>query len=411
MKRKQIGKKIAKTVTAVTLAAILAINITPGIAKADTTSQIQQSIADKQAQIKAAQDEKNAIKANITNIQNVKKQLEKSKNDLSAFVTQLDNNVSDIEEKIDQLNEDIETKTAEIEQSRKELEEAEQVKADQYAAMKKRVKALYEQGDDYYLELLITAHGFGDFLNNMENINKLADYDSRMYAQYQQTVDYCEACKAKLEAEEEVLEETKQAAEDEKKAVEELIAEKEKEITAYENDINNKEAAIKAYEQELAVTSSVISELEKAVAAERAKLNTNRTYDGGMFCWPAPSFTRVSSEYGYRVHPILGVQKFHNGVDLAAPGGSDILAAYDGTVVAAAYNDTMGNYVMIDHGGELYTIYMHASKLLCSAGQNVSRGQRIALVGTTGRSTGNHLHFTVRLNGQYVSPWNYIPHP
>lgn len=411
MKRKQIGKKIAKTVTAVTLAAILAINITPGIAKADTTSQIQQSIADKQAQIKAAQDEKNAIKANITNIQNVKKQLEKSKNDLSAFVTQLDNNVTDIEAKIDQLNEDIETKTAEIEQSRKELEEAEQVKADQYAAMKKRVKALYEQGDDYYLELLITAHGFGDFLNNMENINKLADYDSRMYAQYQQTVDYCEACKAKLEAEEEVLEETKQAAEDEKKAVEELIAEKEKEITAYENDINNKEAAIKAYEQELAVTSSVISELEKAVAAERAKLNTNRTYDGGMFCWPAPSFTRVSSEYGYRVHPILGVQKFHNGVDLAAPGGSDILAAYDGTVVAAAYNDTMGNYVMIDHGGELYTIYMHASKLLCSAGQNVSRGQRIALVGTTGRSTGNHLHFTVRLNGQYVSPWNYIPHP
>ena len=411
MKRKQIGKKIAKTVTAVTLAAILAINITPGIAKADTTSQIQQSIADKQAQIKAAQDEKNAIKANITNIQNVKKQLEKSKNDLSAFVTQLDNNVTDIEAKIDQLNEDIETKTAEIEQSRKELEEAEQVKANQYAAMKKRVKALYEQGDDYYLELLITAHGFGDFLNNMENINKLADYDSRMYAQYQQTVDYCEACKAKLEAEEEVLEETKQAAEDEKKAVEELIAEKEKEITAYENDINNKEAAIKAYEQELAVTSSVISELEKAVAAERAKLNTNRTYDGGMFCWPAPSFTRVSSEYGYRVHPILGVQKFHNGVDLAAPGGSDILAAYDGTVVAAAYNDTMGSYVMIDHGGELYTIYMHASKLLCSAGQNVSRGQRIALVGTTGRSTGNHLHFTVRLNGQYVSPWNYIPHP
>ena len=411
MKRKQIGKKIAKTVTAVTLAAILALNITPGIAKADTTSQIQQSIADKQAQIKAAQDEKNAIKANITNIQNVKKQLEKSKNDLSAFVTQLDNNVSDIEDKISQLNDDIDKKTKEIDQSRKELEEAEQVKADQYAAMKKRVKALYEQGDDYYLELLITAHGFGDFLNNMENINKLADYDSRMYAQYQQTVDYCEACKAKLEAEEEVLEETKQAAEDEKKAVEELIAEKEKEITAYENDINNKEAAIKAYEQELAVTSSVISELEKAVAAERAKLNTNRTYDGGMFCWPAPSFTRVSSEYGYRVHPILGVQKFHNGVDLAAPGGSDILAAYDGTVVAAAYNDTMGNYVMIDHGGELYTIYMHASKLLCSAGQNVSRGQRIALVGTTGRSTGNHLHFTVRLNGQYVSPWNYIPHP
>jgi len=232
-----------------------------------------------------------------------------------------------------------------------------------------------------------------------------------MYAQYQQTVDYTTACKEKLEAEEAVLEETRQAAEDEKKAVEELIAQKEQEIAAYQSDINNKEAAIKSYENDLAVFNSVISELEKAVAAERAKLNVNRSYDGGMFCWPAPSFTRVSSEYGYRTHPILGVQKFHNGVDLAAPGGSDILAAYDGAVVAAAYNSSMGNYVMIDHGGDLYTIYMHASKLLVSAGQNVSKGQRIALVGTTGSSTGNHLHFTVRLNGQYVSPWNYIPHP
>ena len=411
MKRKQLGKRIAKTVTATALAAVLALSLTHGVAKADTATEIQQNIAAKQAQIKAAQDEKNAIKANITNVQNIKKQLEKSRNDLSAYVTQLDNNVSDIEDKIAQLNSDIEAKTAEIEQSRKELEEAEQVKADQYASMKKRVKALYEQGDDYYLELLITAHGFGDFLNNMENINKLADYDARMYSQYQQTVDYCETCKAKLEAEEEVLEETKTAAEDEKKAVEELIAQKEQEIAAYQSDINNKEAAIKSYENDLAVFNSVISELEKAVAAERAKLNVNRNYDGGMFCWPAPSFTRVSSEYGYRTHPILGVQKFHNGVDLAAPGGSDILAAYDGTVVAAAYNSSMGNYVMIDHGGDLYTIYMHASKLLCSAGQSVSRGQRIALVGTTGSSTGNHLHFTVRLNGQYVSPWNYIPHP
>ena len=98
-------------------------------------------------------------------------------------------------------------------------------------------------------------------------------------------------------------------------------------------------------------------------------------------------------------------------MDLAAPGGSDILAAYNGVVVAAAYNSSMGNYVMIDHGGSLYTIYMHSSKLLVSAGQTVTRGQRIALVGTTGNSTGNHLHFTVKLNGAYVSPWNYIVKP
>ena len=149
----------------------------------------------------------------------------------------------------------------------------------------------------------------------------------------------------------------------------------------------------------------------QAVAADKAKLAQARSYDGGAFCWPAPSYTRVSSEYGYRIHPIYGTQKFHNGVDLAAPGGSPILAAYDGVVVAATYNASMGNYVMIDHGDGLYTIYMHASSLLVSAGQSVSRGQKIALVGSTGNSTGNHLHFSVRLNGSYVSPWNYISRP
>ena len=127
-----------------------------------------------------------------------------------------------------------------------------------------------------------------------------------------------------------------------------------------------------------------------------------------MFKWPAPSYTRISDDYGNRIHPILGVQQFHNGVDMAAPGGSPILAAYDGKVVASAYNASMGNYIMINHGDGLYTIYMHASALYVSTGDTVTRGQKIAAVGTTGRSTGNHLHFSVRKDGAYVSPWNYL---
>ena len=103
-----------------------------------------------------------------------------------------------------------------------------------------------------------------------------------------------------------------------------------------------------------------------------------------------------------------GTEKFHNGIDIGAPSGSSILAAYDGEVVSAAYDSVMGNYVMINHGSGLYTIYMHASALYVSSGQKVSRGEQIAAVGSTGRSTGPHLHFTVRLNGSYVSPWNYV---
>lgn len=410
MRKKVVGKVIKSLVACAMIVTILVCSY-PGRAKADTVSDIQSSIQEKQEQIKEAQKEKDAIKANITNIQNVKKQLEQSKADLTAYVVELDNTISDIEEKIETLNNDIAAKQAEIDQSRRELEAAEKVRDDQYSAMKKRVQVLYEQGDDYYLELLLTSHGFSDFLNSMENINKLADYDNKMYASYKETVRYAEACKEQLEEEEAVLEEAKKASEEEKKAMEELVSVKQQEIEAYQSDIANKEKAIKEYEDDLAIQNSVISELERAVAAEKAKLVQSRVYDGGKFCWPAPSYTRVSSEYGYRIHPTLGVEKFHNGVDLAAPGGSDILAAYDGEVVAAAYNGSMGNYVMIDHGDGLYTIYMHASKLLVSSGQVVVRGQRIALVGTTGRSTGNHLHFSVRVNGSYVSPWNYIVAP
>ena len=167
---------------------------------------------------------------------------------------------------------------------------------------------------------------------------------------------------------------------------------------------------VKEYEADIAEQNETIKALEAIVAEERKKLaaEQGRKYDGGVFAWPAPSYTRISDDYGNRTHPILGTQQFHNGIDMAAPGGSAILAAYDGKVVAAAYSGSMGNYIMIDHGDSLYTIYMHASALYVSKGQEVNRGDKIAAVGSTGRSTGNHLHFSVRLNGSYVSPWSYL---
>ena len=132
------------------------------------------------------------------------------------------------------------------------------------------------------------------------------------------------------------------------------------------------------------------------------------TYDNGPFKFPLASYTRVSDDYGNRIHPTLGIQQFHNGVDFASPKGTAIYAAYDGVVVAATYSATMGNYVMIDHGDSLYTIYMHASALYVKKDDIVTRGETIAAVGSTGRSTGNHLHFSVRRDGAYVSPWEYL---
>ncbi len=378
---------------------------------ANRISELEASIQEKEQAIDAAESEKDALSASLTSVENIKKELEQSRANLSAYVQELDANVAKIQENIESLTVQIETKEQEIAEAQLELEAAVQDEENQYNAMQERMQSIYEQGDGYYLELLAEAGSFADFLNKLDYIEQLSQYDNNMLIEYQGMVEYVSLCKEQLEIEREILDETKIAAQNEQKALEELIGVKQNEIAAFEADISKKEEIIAAYEAEIAEQTAVIEALEAAVAADRESLWGERVYNGGMFCWPAPSYTRISDDYGYRQHPILNVQQFHTGVDMAAPGGTPILAAYDGMVVQAAYNSSMGNYVMIDHGSGLYTIYMHAQKLMVSAGEEVSRGEQIATVGSTGRSTGNHLHFGVRLNGSYVSPWGYISKP
>lgn len=374
--------------------------------------EIEDSIKEKQEQIDKAQKEQKEIKSNISNINKMVDELEKQKDDLTAYVSELDDKVTEVEANIEELEAAIAKKEEDIAQTEAELEEAKQVQLNQYNAMKARIKFMYEKGDYYYMEMLFMAQSFGDMVNKADYIEQLSAYDKKKLTEYIDYCEYVEECRVALEAEKETLNVAKAQVEEEKSNLETLIGEKEREITAKETDINNKEQAIKEYEAYLAEQTSIIKTLEAAVAEQRKKLMEESgeiiTYDGGMFKFPAPQYTRVSDDYGYRIHPTLGVKQFHNGVDLASPGGSPILAAYDGEVVAAAYSATMGNYIMINHGNDLYTIYMHASKLYVSQGEKVARGQKIAAVGSTGRSTGNHLHFSVRLKGDYVSPWNYL---
>ena len=374
-------------------------------------SALEQSIKEKEAAISSARNEKNELAKGKTNVEKIKQSLENSKADLSQYVSELDAQVVAIEDKIADLKGQIAVKEKQIEETKKDLEEAIAIKDNQYECMKKRVKAIYEQGDSFYLELLLNSKGLGDFLNQMDYIEDLSKYDDRMFKEYQETVEYVTICEEQLEEEEALLQATKEAAEDEQAAIEELISQKEAEIASVENAIGDQERALRELEAEIAEQNATISELERIVAQEKKALENMRVYDGGAFCWPCPAYKYVSSDFGNRIHPTLKINLFHNGVDLAAPAGSNILAAYDGEVVSASYTGAMGNYVMIDHGGGLYTVYMHASKLNVSEGQEVKRGDVIAFVGSTGRSTGNHLHFSVRLNGEYVSPWNYIVKP
>lgn len=384
----------------------------PFVSQADEISELKQSIAQKQKEIEETQSQRKQLEGGMTDVKQIISSLETSKSNLASYVKQLDTELTAAQTRITELSDMITEKENEIIQTKAELDEAIAREAAQYDAMKLRIQNMYERGTDFYLEAIFSAASFGDMLNRADYIEKITESDRKILDNFRTTREYVEVCKAQLEEEQELLEEAKQQVEQEQESLETLISEKQTEINAYENDISNKEALLREYEAEIAARNAEIKALEDAVKAEQAALeaasNPKRKYDGGMFAWPAPSYTRISDDYGNRLHPILGVTQFHNGVDMAAPGGSPILAAYNGTVVAAAYSSSMGNYIMIDHGDNLFTIYMHASALYVSKGAEVVKGQKIAAVGTTGRSTGNHLHFSVRLNGNYVNPWGYL---
>lgn len=381
--------------------------------KADSLSSItSDSIREKEGQISNAQKEKKEIESALTDIKAMKAKLEQEKADLQSYVVALDSDLAEIQAKISELNGKIAVKESEILETEEELEAAVAKQDEQYAIMKTRIQMMYEQNDNYYLEMMLGAESFGDLLNRLDYIKEVSEYDERKLQEYMLLRQYVETCKEELDAEKEVLDAAKASVEEEEASMEQLISDKEAEIVAKQSDIGSKAAAIEEYEADIRAQNELIASLEAAVAAERKRIaeesGKKLTYDGGMFAFPAPSYTRISDDYGERIHPILGVSQFHNGVDLAAPNGSPILAAYDGEVVAASYSGSMGNYVMIDHGDSLYTVYMHASALYVSKGDLVAKGEQIAAVGSTGRSTGPHLHFSVRKNGSYVSPWGYL---
>lgn len=370
------------------------------------------SIREKEKEISQIKEQKEGLKDGLSNLQEMKKNLEQQKDNLKSYVEQLDGNLTEIQARIAELKGQIAAKEEEIIQTQAELEAAKEREDNQQEAMEAHIRLDYESGNPSVLELLLQAKSLGDFLNRMDYVEKMVVSDRQMWEDYRTARQYVELCKEELELEKEILDETKESVEIEQKNLEELIDQKNRDIISYETDIGNKEKAIREYEEEIRAQEEEIRLLEAAVAEERRQLIANSgsaiTYDGGAFKFPLASYTRISDEYGMRIHPTLGVEQFHNGVDFAANGGTAIYAAYDGKVAAAAYSTTMGNYVMIDHGDGLATIYMHASALYVNKGDIVARGDTIAAVGSTGRSTGNHLHFSVRLNGSYVSPWGYL---
>lgn len=370
------------------------------------------SIKKKQEEIAKNKNIKKQITSNLTNLKSITNDLEGKKSNLEAYITELDSQLAKIYDKIDDLNGQIEIKMEQVEEAREELEIALENEAAQKKAMIIRMRLMYERKDATYIDILMTATSLSDLLSRADYVEKVVECDFNLWEEFQRTREYVNLCKEALEVEEQILEENRSAVEAEQETLEALIEEKEKTLEEYKATINANKNQMTSYQNQLNEADDQIDMLQAAIDAEKKEILLANglvlTYDGGKFVFPLASYKAVSSDYGYRKDPINGTTAYHNGIDFAANAGTSIYAAYDGVVSTAAYSSSMGNYVIINHGGGLFTIYMHAKSLNCKEGDIVARGDTIAYVGTTGRSTGNHLHFTVRLNGAYVSPWDYI---
>lgn len=398
---------------AAALVAALSLGSSDHVSAADLSGITSDSIEEKKSEVADAKKEQNSIKHSISDIKEVIANLQSQKSDLNKYISSLDQNMSDMQGNISKYESLIQTKEAEIIRKQAELEEAKSREEAQHEAMLQRIQYMYEQGrGSSYFEAILQADSFADLLNRAEYMENVTAYDNKMLEEYILQCEYIQLCKESLELEKTSLDESKQALEKEKQNLEVIRQQKAQDLAAYEDDISITQEQLKELEADLAYQTNLIASLEKEITEEQKEIlkqnNMDLGYSSDGFAFPAPSYVAVSSEFGWRTDPFTGLKAYHNGVDLAAAEGTPIVAAYDGIVGQASYNASMGNYIYLEHGDGLRTIYLHASKLYVSKDDVVHKGDVIGAVGTTGRSTGPHLHFSVRLNGEYVSPWNYL---
>ena len=395
-----------RRITALGLILVLAAGIPIQASSASTEKVTEDDASTKSLQ--EAQDEKAQLEKALKEAQGTIEDLKDSKGDIESKVTELNQQLIDISARITDLENQLTAKSEDIQETKDELAGAKEREAQQYADMKVRIQFMYENGQTSYLEALLSSRNISEFLNSEDYIAQIQSYDRQKLTEYQDTVESIVNLEAQLEQEYTDLEALKSTVESNKATVAAMMRQKESELADISGDIEDAQSDADYYAAEIQAQEELIAAIKRAEAEKAAAGVEEHPYTGGAFRWPCPSSTRVTSDYGTRVSPMSGASSNHKGIDIGASAGADIIAAADGTVTAASYSSAAGNYVMIDHGGGLYTVYMHASSLLVSPGQTVSAGDVIAKVGSTGISTGSHLHFGVSLNGSYVSPWSYL---
>lgn len=353
-----------------------------------------------QNDLEKLKEEQQSIQNNINSVQSQKKKEEAIKASLDADMDNLMAQMNILDDKIRLLNENIEDTENQISDTKKEINAI-------IMQLRKRMRESYKQGYSSPISVVLGADGYYDSLVRTTVIKKVGEYDNMLIEDLAQARAELEQQQKDLEADLEQLEIDKADYEEQKESVSQKIAQSGKNI----EDIAKLEAEYLADAEE---AKKKVQEMQAEIANVYASINTSSSADssyvGGVMAWPLPGFSTISSSYGWRFNG----SDFHTGVDITGSGcmGAPIVAANTGTVVKANTEYTPGRgygiYVIVDHGGGMTTLYGHMSSLAVSEGQTVARGQTIGYVGSTGWSTGAHLHFEVRKDGNHTNPLAYI---
>ena len=318
----------------------------------------------------------------------------------------IDEQINATNEEISVLNNVIETLETELEQAETKLDQAQEQLDETLELSKTRIRNSYEQGSASFLEIIAQSESLYDFISRMEIVKQISEKDNQVISEVKESKEIIEAKKKEIEENKAKNESAAAELESKEKTLENKQAASDKLIDEMNSDA---EATKRAVLEAEAAEEKLQKEIQALLA--QSTDSSSSVVDSGEFRWPLSSkFNNITSKFGYRTHPVTGVYKLHTGVDIASSGisGSSICAAKGGTVVKAGYNTGYGNYVLINHGDGYATLYGHASSLTVSAGQTVTKGDTIGYVGSTGYSTGPHLHFEIIKNGEYQDPLSYF---
>jgi len=324
-----------------------------------------------------------------------------------ADLNEIEEAINQKEQQLEILDNRIDRNQRDVNKTTKDLKAAEEKLQQQLDLLNARLRDTYKNGDVSYLEVILGAEDFSDFIKRLDFLSLIIKQDAELVDAIELQKVEIEERKATLEEKRKELLNAQAQAEAKRKELESQSAEKERILSRVRQEKAAYEQALNELEQTSHQLESIIRTLQARQSYRPSGKSASRVHKGnGRMVWPTAG--RVTSPFGYRTHPIFGTVKLHTGIDIAAPSGTPIKSGDDGVVIFSGWMRGYGQVVIVDHGGGISTLYAHCSALLVREGAQVGQDQTIARVGSTGFSTGPHLHFEVRTNGKPVNPMGWL---